>query len=332
MRLPVKYLFAAAVVAGLATPAVAQVAETPKPAAPKPVASAAPAAAKPTEAELAAARADFAAAKTAYDASNYALSFQKFQPLANGGFPDAQYFLALHYHFGRGVKASLPDAAGWYEKAAKQGMPEAAYAFGSMLLNGEGVAQNKLEAAKWFKLNYRLTGSGAAATQLAALYEANIGGTPSEAADMHYDAARKIDAKSALAALEALSAKGVARAGAYAGLILIEGAKDLTKDPARGVKLLEAAAAKDDVVALNGLGQVWQAAMTGTQDHAKAAEYFRRASDLGSMVSTREYGQALCTGIGVPKDKVKGRALVEKARNAGDKTAYQWLLQPAFCR
>ena len=47
-------------------------------------------------------------------------AFAKVQPLAEQGYPEAQYILGTMYHDGEGVAPSAIKAAQWYRKAAAQ--------------------------------------------------------------------------------------------------------------------------------------------------------------------------------------------------------------------
>ena len=52
-------------------------------------------------------------------------AFAKVKPLAEQGYPEAQYILGTMYHDGEGVAPSAIKAAEWYRKAAAQTSNEA---------------------------------------------------------------------------------------------------------------------------------------------------------------------------------------------------------------
>ena len=52
-------------------------------------------------------------------------AFAKVKPLAEQGYPEAQYILGTMYHDGEGVAPSSIKAAEWYRKAAAQTSNEA---------------------------------------------------------------------------------------------------------------------------------------------------------------------------------------------------------------
>ncbi|HBM13086.1 MAG TPA: hypothetical protein DD390_10360 [Rhodospirillaceae bacterium] len=64
---------------------------------------------------------------------------------------EAQFNLAVMYHFGRGVIAQDYGLAfTWYCRAAGQGDPTSQFNIGTMYANGEATPKNPAEAAKWF--------------------------------------------------------------------------------------------------------------------------------------------------------------------------------------
>lgn len=65
--------------------------------------------------------------------------------------PDDQYLLGELYYYGIIDEINYPEAANWYEKAAKKGHTKAQYALGFMLAGGQGVNKNQTEAAKWYE-------------------------------------------------------------------------------------------------------------------------------------------------------------------------------------
>ncbi len=63
----------------------------------------------------------------------------------------------------------------------------------------------------------------------------------------------------------------------------------------------------------NGLG--------GPENPAAAAEWDRKAAELGSEVAAFNYGLDLLRGRGVPIDEVEGRKMIDRAAAMGDPTA-----------
>ncbi len=71
--------------------------------------------------------------------------------LAEEGNVDAQFSLALMYHYGTGVETDPAAATSWYEKAAEQGHIDAQYYAGAAYRDGAGVEANIQRAATLFE-------------------------------------------------------------------------------------------------------------------------------------------------------------------------------------
>lgn len=87
----------------------------------------------------------------AYLAKDFSSAFIHWEPLAENGNPDAQYFLGIMLLNGEGVKKNWPEAAKWFEASAHQGDVGAQYIFGEMNLKGMGMVRDYRKAGAWFK-------------------------------------------------------------------------------------------------------------------------------------------------------------------------------------
>jgi len=98
------------------------------------------------------ASADFAAGLAAYQKNDYAGALKEWQPLADGGSPDAQYNIALLYVDGKGVVKNYTEAAKWFERAANQGHVKSQHNLGAMYGSGQGVKRDYVQAYKWMSI------------------------------------------------------------------------------------------------------------------------------------------------------------------------------------
>lgn len=98
------------------------------------------------------ARADFVDGLAAFDAGDYATSFEEWAPLAREGDTAAQVALAGLYMAGQGVRASVAEALRWYRAAAERGDPVARLNLGDLYDRGMGVARDPVAAYVWFAL------------------------------------------------------------------------------------------------------------------------------------------------------------------------------------
>ncbi|PZO53389.1 MAG: hypothetical protein DCF16_07045 [Alphaproteobacteria bacterium] len=69
------------------------------------------------------------------------------------------------------------------------------------------------------------------------------------------------------------------------------------------------------------LGVLYWRGLGGPVEKVAAAECFERAAELGHVGAETAYGIALRSGIGVPKDNEKARALFRSAAGGGDRDA-----------
>ena len=104
------------------------------------------------------ARADFAAGMAAYEAGDYAATYQAWRPLAEQGDSRAQYGMGRLYRYGRGVDQNYETAVAWYTKAARQtedgdSMRRAVYALGYMAAHGHGMAKDMAKAECLYRVS-----------------------------------------------------------------------------------------------------------------------------------------------------------------------------------
>ncbi len=106
---------------------------------------------------------------------------------------------------------------------------------------------------------------------------------------------------------------------AYAlGVLLLQGAKGVPKDPVAAKAQFERAAAKDHPAALYNLGIMELNGVSGkTPDYAKAAQYFLRAANAGDDNAAYSYGVMLREGKGVPQDIVEAAHWLKRAAEGG---------------
>lgn len=86
----------------------------------------------------------------AYKDQDYAAALEEFQPLAQQGNVQAEFYLGLMYDRGYGVTHDDDQAIFWYRRASDQGSLAAQYNLGTKYASGNGVSQDYAEAAKWF--------------------------------------------------------------------------------------------------------------------------------------------------------------------------------------
>lgn len=99
-----------------------------------------------------AAEGDWDRARTAHERGDYAAELAVVRPLAEKGYPFAQFNLGVLYDEGKGVPMDDRQAIEWYRKAAEQGFSQAQINLGLMYENGEGTPVDLVRAYFWYAL------------------------------------------------------------------------------------------------------------------------------------------------------------------------------------
>ncbi|MBK8182595.1 MAG: sel1 repeat family protein [Candidatus Competibacteraceae bacterium] len=99
-----------------------------------------------------AADSDWERAKSAHERGDYTAELGIVRPLAEKGYPFAQFNLGVLYDEGKGVPEDNAKAMEWYRKAAEVGYSKAQINLGIMYEQGEGVAADLVEAYFWYAL------------------------------------------------------------------------------------------------------------------------------------------------------------------------------------
>lgn len=83
----------------------------------------------------------------AYKGKRYEAARTEFEPLAEAGNADAQYYMGILFALGRGVERDTRQAENWLQKAAQQGHGGAQYSLGAIYLQRSDIPQ----AINYFK-------------------------------------------------------------------------------------------------------------------------------------------------------------------------------------
>ncbi len=91
-------------------------------------------------------------ALAAWTRGEYATAYRLWEPLADQGDPDAQFYLGFMNEYGQGVARNDGEAIRWYRKAADQDHAFAQFRLGDLYSSGEGPPRSDSEAAQWYRL------------------------------------------------------------------------------------------------------------------------------------------------------------------------------------
>jgi len=86
----------------------------------------------------------------ALDRADYGTALKVWMSAAQGGDPDAQYYVGVLYEKGAEGQPNYGQAATWYRQAADKGISRAAMNLGRLYEQGLGVEKNTDEAYKWY--------------------------------------------------------------------------------------------------------------------------------------------------------------------------------------
>lgn len=86
----------------------------------------------------------------ALDRADYGTALKVWMGAAEGGDPDAQYYVGVLYEKGAEGQPNYLKAASWYRQAAERGVSRAAVNLGRLYEQGIGVEKSSREAERWF--------------------------------------------------------------------------------------------------------------------------------------------------------------------------------------
>jgi TPR repeat protein len=87
----------------------------------------------------------------AYRDGDHATALSEFEPSADSGHAQAQFYLGFMYEKGQGVPVDAALAASWYQKAADQGVAGAQFNLGLAMEQGRGVGADPAAALIWIR-------------------------------------------------------------------------------------------------------------------------------------------------------------------------------------
>lgn len=186
---------------------------------------------------------------------------------AEAGFAQAQYYLGVFHHFGRGgLPVDYSAAAAEYEKASAD-IPEALTNLAHLLMNGLGVPQDQKKALDLLE-HAAAKNDSTALAQLSTLYSRGLHGIPAD------------QAKAATYAQKAADL-GMAWGQAQSGINYLHG-WGVPKDNARAFHYFRLGAAQNEPSSLNSLGFAHLHGLEGqTKDETLALRYLDAAARLG---------------------------------------------------
>lgn len=243
-------------------------------------------------------------------------------PLAKGGDPDAQYWLAEVQEGSFGT-ASHEEAIRWYRRAALQGDTEAAYRLAHLFDDrvdraGRGLG-DAAERARWLRRAAE-GGHGAAALALGLAYKERRGvAADQREADRWYKRAHLAD--EGISRLSRLACVEDGNAPQLIAAYLACNRGDATGLAAALVPLAAAGDASAQAwvayIMAGGAGTGGGYDLRVRPNMQRAARWYARAAEQSLPSAMFDYGVLLEHGVGVPIDRAAAKLWYEKAAGQG---------------
>ena len=311
--------------------------------------------------------AEYLLAKWAYEASpNSPDALQKLMKVAEKGNPEAQNAIGQAYLNGKGVTKSEEKAIEWLEKAAAKGSAEALYTMGNFYFYGNSPLIGKFyKKAIEYYTKAAAKGDANAQRQLSVCLYNGIGGTQSYRDAFNW-LSRSVNADptpvtennlgvcyatgngtrasipQAMELFQKASEAGDAMAQYNLGsLLLEEGQLDVKK----GFEYLEKSAAKNNLLALKKLGDLYYNGKYTNLTRERGFEYYTKAAQQvpATATETLDYffqqqdevysevlyllSQCYAEGKGVKKSGKEAEMWAIKAADLSNKAAFDYLLK-----
>lgn len=251
-----------------------------------------------------------------YQRGNYKEAAKIFQQLAAKEDPSSMYGLAAMYSQGLGgLPEDVIEAFDLYSKAAARNHPEAQYELAAMFEDGKGTARNLDEAAGWYEKSAR-NGNVAAQYKVAesefakAAFWQEQASLESADEELHRQDMLKYRQK----IRSAVDWYGKAAAGNHSGAQYMMGrlyasGEEVPVDSQKAVQYYELAAGQGNAEALFYLGLMYHAGLGVEKDIGKAVSTYERAAEQGSRAAMFYLGNCYCYGIGVDQNARKGELI-----------------------
>jgi len=242
---------------------------------------------------------------------DYKKAISLLRPLANYGYPLAQFNVGVMYDDGLGVDRDDKEALFWYTKAAAQGYANAQANLGQMYFNGQGVPADYQKALDWWTRaanqgnliaqnnlgSMYLNGKGVAKDyQKAAEWFKN----PAEHEDRH--------AENSLGMMYYMG-WGVPK-DPTKGLAMVMKAAEQGSSMARAnvVRIMTSEAGAGNAQAMHNMGTFCIRGWAGDQKPEDCMKWYEQAAQRGIDAARNSLAQAYDQGLwGVPVDKERAR-------------------------
>ncbi|MCE2573776.1 tetratricopeptide repeat protein [Motilimonas eburnea] len=251
----------------------------------------------------------------AYEAVNnkeYQQAFSVLDELSKTKHPKAMSLLGYLYANGLGVKKDVNLAADLYRQSADLGDRRGQFNLGDAYQYGRGVEQSWLQAKKWYteaaQQKYAV-----AYYRIARIYHFGYGDdkVDMDYAFRFYSQAAVLDHTQSQVLAGALLERAVEHPDEFPyHTQLYPTSKDLYIN---AMAFYRMAAEKNDAIAINAMGYLYEKGRGVKQDYNKAYQYYLEAAYLGEEYGFSNLAYLYSYGDGVKQDKAYARALYKRS-------------------
>ena len=276
------------------------------------------------------------------DASTPEKAFFWMREAAVGGWPQAQYEVAVFYYSGKGVEPNAEEALAWLEKAGENNQVLAQRFLGALYVNGvhaDGlmtVNPDVKKGASWY-LRAALNDDGPSQAVMGSLYMTGKGverdniqaikwnklaaakgetGAQKRLSSLYADQKTRSSYERMILAEREDFARGDARAGYRLGRMFYYAPAPYS-NVRQAVKLFKSTAGKVGPSALM-LGVANEEGKGVPQNFAEAVDWYKKAIDLGQHEAYAYLGSAHMDGRGVPASEEEAVKLLQTGADKGD--------------
>ena len=273
--------------------------------------------------------------------SNFAEARKGFEVGVAAGDPEAAYHLGVMYDRGEGMPIDAAKAVANYRIAAAAGFSFGIHNLAESLRTGSGVTEDMAEARRLFLEAAKLGNASSMHSYATALALGDGGPVDKEQAVFWYGRAidhesegtadwmaklvadgklPRPDYKRSFKARMAAAQAGDAEAQYQLAMMYFRG-QGTKVDPKEMQRWFLAAAEQGHPLAQLRMGNIYKDGFYQTRDLPRANEWFRKASLQENGFAQAILGVGYLGGLGVPKDEVKGYALLVISAYHGDFSA-----------
>ncbi len=251
----------------------------------------------------------FASGKKAYDESNFEEALKILRSFAEEGDAEAQWYVAMMYYGGKGIKQSYEEAFKWFSKSVEQGNARSLNSLGRMYCDGHYVTKDFNKAIEYYRLAAE-KGYANAYNNLGVCYERGEGVNADivEAAKYYRLAAEKGSP---------VGQKNLAD--------FYRWGKGVKKDLEEAANWYLKAVEQGNEFAQFSLGEFYFSGWGVKENKAEAAKWYMKSAEQGNISAQIRVGNMYWSGNGVEKNVDEGLKWLRKAVEQGSIDA-EWCI------